>query len=407
MVTGYSTTPIAEARQRLEDMYKGMSKIDNYQKQAKEAEQYRMPAADLYVAARQALLSLAKDFEIFKNFIHENRSNLYFKESEYYATRIDEIDYMIKYYESAIIIPSLTGVSPMGIDNDTSVGASFDGTITSVVDGDTIIVQQVMTEDGSIVQPRPIRIAGIETAEGGTDHGKAVTKAASDYWTGKEVTVYYDRHTPNDMYGRVLGTVYWENVNYAIWSLSNCYSTPNLKFGKNHFVDPVEFKQAAARCIESWPTVGIVKVISKPPHAVVYVSDANGEMRPNEDLTPCEIKLSPGMHEIMLTVPGHSSVRDEIEVVANTKVQLPPFVLTKLPVDTGSIDIQTDPIDANAIVSVDDVPVGLCPLVIDVPLSPPSKITIVASGYELEEQVVSPILGKVLRIVATLNKKSY
>lgn len=407
MVTGYSTVTISESRQRLKDLLTGIDGVIKLQKQAKDNEQYKIDASALYVAAKQSLLGLSKDYDIFRRFVDLNKANLFDKELEYFQYMIESIRQQIEYLEDTIIIPSLlVPVSDKPL-SDSEVGASFKGTITLVSDGDTVIVKQVPTVEGGEGLSHTVRLAGIDCPESGTPRGKFVAQATSDFWTDKEVEVFYDRHTPNDLYGRVLGTIYWGDVNFSIWSLEHCFTEPNLKFGKNHFVDPVEIRQAAKRCLSSWPTIGIVKIISTPSHASIFT-----RMVGNEDLdfvqadgiTPCEVELPVGKYDLILTAPGCSSVRDQIDV-RPIKRQLPAYILTKLPVTTGAVRIDVAPIGVRAIVSVDSVPVGLAPLTLDLSLSSPSHVRVVFDGeYEAYDEDVLPEIGNVKRIVVIPHK---
>jgi endonuclease YncB( thermonuclease family) len=399
MATGYSTVIIAEARQRLQDLLRGIDSILKVQKQAKEAEQYNTDASALYTAARQDLLALAKDFDIFKQFIKDNTASLYFKESEYYAYKIENIQMQIDYLENTIIIPSLTAPIPTGSpENDTEVGRSFIGTIVMVADGDTVIVEQAPTTEGGLSPRHSVRLAGIDCPESGTSRGKMVTEATSAFWLGKDVTVFYDRHTPNDLFGRVLGTVYWNDINFSLWSLEHCYTEPNLKFGKNHFVDPVEFKQAAKKCLMSWPATGIVKIASSPTHATVFLGKTEEELEQADGITPCEVELPVGKYFILLTAPGCSSIRDEIEITA-AKRQLPIFTLQKISSEMGGVVVSVAPIGVRAIVSIDDVVVGLAPISTELPVDVDAKITVDMDGYQSEEEVVTPKIGEIQRIV--------
>jgi hypothetical protein len=400
MTTGYSTSVVAEARQRLQDLLRGIDGVLKIQKQAKESEQYRTDPSALYVAARQDLLALAKDFDIFKTFIKDNRSSLYDKEPEYYAYKIDNIQMQLDYLEDTIIVPSLTGPVLIGSENDTDVGRSFAGTVVAVPDGDTLIVEQSPTFDGGVSLKHQVRIAGIDTPEGGTDRGEMVAAETSPHWLGKDVIVYYDRHSPNDLYGRVLGTVYdLDGVNFALWSLERCFTEPNLKFGKNHFVDPVEFKQAAKKCLISWPQIGVVKIISSPTHAVVRIGKIDDSISLYDGVTPCEIELPVGKYFISISAPGCSSIRDEIEITS-TKRQLPAYILQKLPVSLGTVSIEVAPIGVRSIISIDGSVVGLAPLSVDLPVGVSSTIGVVIDGgYLPEEEVVVPEIGKIKRVV--------
>jgi endonuclease YncB( thermonuclease family) len=394
MTTGYQVAIVAEARQRLQDLLKGIDGIRKLQDDARNAQQYKQDPSGLYVAARQNLLALATDFDIFKVFITDNKSKLYNNESKYYEYIKDSIQRQIDFLEDTIVTPTINAPLPTGSENETDVGRSFVGVIKQVTDGDTFIISQIVNpdDDGGLIHDRIVRIAGIDTPEGGTERGKFITNATSDFWLGKTVTVYYDRHTPNDLYGRVLGTVYFNDTNFAIWSISHCYSTPNLKFEKNHFVDPVELKQAAKDCIMSYPSIGILKIFTKPPHADIYIGKSGDEPKKHGDVTPCEIELPAGQYVIILSSPGYSSLREEIEIVANKKDQMARSLI-KSPVDSGIVRVFTNPIDSGAIVSVDDKITGLSPLTLELPVDVPVKISVSAERFKTQEDSVVPVIG--------------
>lgn len=400
MVTGYGTSVIAEARQRLQDLIRGIDGVLKLQKQAKEQEQYNVDPSPLYVAARQDLLALAKDFDIFKLFINENKGSLYGDEPKYYEYKIETIKMQLDNLENTIIIPSLTAPIPSGdVENDTDVGRSFVGIITSVSDGDTMTVRQHPSYDGGLPSDHQVRVAGIDTAEGGTPRGKYAAETTRSFWEGKEVTVYYDRHTPNDLYGRVLGTVYYGDINFATWSLERCLSEPNLKFSKNHFVDPIEIRQSFSKCVVGWPQIGVIKVTSSPTHATVYVGTSDGDLQRSPSLTPCEIELPVGKHILIISSPGYGSVRDEIDVLSE-KMQLPVYSLAKLPVSVGTVVVSVAPVSSRAIISIDGSIQGLSPLTVDLPVDVPVVVSATVDGdYTIDDVTVVPKIGEIKRVV--------
>ena len=455
MTTGYQNSIVAEARQRLRDVLEDISNIIKLQTQAQDSTQYNVDPSTILIAARQDILALSKDFDVFKKFINDNRDKLFDKEYEYYNYKFDTIQRQIDFFVDTIMIPTVASPIPTGVSaNDTAVGAAFTGTIVMVTDGDTVVVEptsgsfsdpgddsgrpsvfsgtaQVVNSAGVESPSSPelsdkqippafddsgsslpggknkklltIRLAGIDCPEGGTSRGKMVTKATSDFWLNKDVMVYYDRHTPNDMYGRVLGTIYWNDINFSIWSLEHCYTSPNLKFAKNHYVDDIEYKQAVGKCLQSWPQIGVINVTSKPSHASVHIGSTDEELKVLRGNTPVDVQMPIGDHVLIISSPGCSTIRDVIEVTSEKK-KLPTYILSKSSSNTGLVDISTDPFDASAIISIDDVPVSLSPVMADLPLTPPSKITVVADGYVTDERSVTPVIGKITKIVVSLKK---
>lgn len=397
MTTGYQNNVVAEARQRLRDVLTGIDNVIKLQTQAKSQEQYNFDPSPLYSAARHSVIAVSQDFEIFKTFVKDNESDLYADEPAYYAYMIDNIEMQISNLENTIIIPSLTSPIAAGsVENDTSVGMSFSGKVVLVPDGDTLTVRQEEKD----VAPRDyaVRVAGIDAAEAGTSCGALVASLTSEFWLGKEVTVYYDRHTPNDLYGRVLGTVYWGDTNFALWSLDHCYSSPNLKFSKNHFVDPDEIKRLFSKCVEGCPIVGSIKITTLPTHATVRYGKVGESLILAPEITPCEIVLSTGRYRIALSAPGCGTVIDDIDV-STGKQQLPVYNLVKIPVITGQISIEVPPV-GNPFVYADGELIGVAPVSIDRPVDVVVKIVVDFNGAGQYSEDVVPVVGEIKRVIA-------
>ena len=191
MATGYSSIVVAEARERLSNLLRGIDGVTKLQRQARENEQYNINASALYVAARHDLLAVQADFDIFKKFIDDNRDKLYDKEAEYYAYKADNIRMQLDYLTDTIVIPSLvTPVIPAGSSDNDDPGVSFPAIITKVSDGDTVTVEQILETSGMAPLSHVVRIAGIDCPESGTTRGKFVKAATEAFWLGKEGTVH-------------------------------------------------------------------------------------------------------------------------------------------------------------------------------------------------------------------------
>ena len=404
MTTGYKTVVVAEARQRLADVVRDIDGVVKIQKQAKEQEQYNIDPSPLYSAARLAVVALAEDFDIFKKYVDENQKDLYATELNYYKYMSNVIEAQIENFQNSIIIPSLTAPIAAGSkENDTDVGMSFTARVITVPDADTLIVRQ-FPDGEAIPRDHTVRVAGIDAPESGTVRGKHVADKTSEFWVNRDVIVFYDRHTPNDLYGRVLGTIYLlgsdgeaTDTNFAIWSLERCYSEPNTKFGKNHFVDKDQLKLAFSRCAVGSPTHGTIKVTSLPTHAVVRVGKIGESLSQNSELTPCEITLPVGEYIIALTAPGCGSLIDEISVSPGL-THLPVYNLPKLASSTGIVSVDVAPV-GKAVVLVDGNPVGVAPLALDLPVDVPVTISASVSGYQFESQSITPKIGEIKKIV--------
>jgi endonuclease YncB( thermonuclease family) len=401
MVTGYSNIQIAESRTRLRDIQSGIDDVWKLQKQARENEQYNTSSADLYSAARMTLMAIRADYDVLVAFVESNKSKLYGGDNGeylYFKRMFDVIRSLLSYLEDTIVIPSLTApIIPSGSADNQSPGASFSGHVVEVSDSDTIVVEQV-TDSGESLR-HVVRIAGIDAPEGGTVRGKLYAAATRAYWMNKLVTVYYDRHTPNDVYGRVLGTVYdgdsESGDNFAIWSLSRGYSAPNLKFGKNHFVDPIEIKQAASKYIPSWPHLGKVKIQSKPTHAIVRVGRNDSELSIIRGNTPIELDLPIGRHTIILTFDESGSIRDTVDVLQE-ETKLPIYVYGGK--GTAPVVITTEPIDSRVIISVGDDVIGLSPVYIGLPVDLSVEIRAAYPDGTVLTETVVPVVGHVTKI---------
>ena len=401
MVTGYSNIQIAESRSRLRDVQSSINDVWKLQKQARENEQYNISSSDLYSAARMTLMATRADFDVLVTFVEANKVKLYGGDNGeylYFRRMFDVIRSLLSYLEDTIVIPSLTApIIPSGSSDNQSPGASFVGEVVAVSDSDTITVEQLLPSGESL--QHVVRIAGIDAPEGGTVRGKLYAAATRSYWLGKSVTVYYDRHTPNDLYGRVLGTVYdvddESGDNFAIWSLQHGYSAPNLKFGKNHFVDPVEIKQSASKMVPSWPHLGKVKIQSKPTHAIVRVGQNDSELLVVRGNTPLELDLPVGEHTIILTFDELGSIRDTIEVLQE-ETKLPIYVYGGK--GTSPVIITTKPIDSRVIISIGDDVIGLSPVYIGLPVDAPATIRAAYPDGTVLTEIVTPVMGDVSKI---------
>ncbi len=406
MATGYSTQIIAEARQRLRDLVGALDDIYNLVNRMRTSADYHQDTVSMQSSGRLLIEALNKDVSIFINFLESSRDSLFDDEYVYYYTMISAISAQLTALETSIASPTIDVSAPIGLENDTEVGASFSAHVVDVADGDTLIVtgrvRDTDTEDKTV----SVRVAGIDAPESGTDRGKYVLSVTKDRWLNRDVTVFYDRHTPNDDYGRVLGTIYDGDVNFAIWSLSNCLSEPNLKFGKNHFVDPVQIKQASKKCLYGWPVIGIVKIISNPTHATLYVGKESDESLSIADgITPCELSLPVGRYKILLTVPGYSSLTDVIEVLPIER-QLPIYVLQKLESQVASLHVEVPPIGGHFSVFINGVFTGIAPITVDLPTSDPVLVTIEDRYGNRTEEYVSLVLGEITNLVLIPEKAS-
>lgn len=82
-------------------------------------------------------------------------------------------------------------------------GPLMSGTVSRVVDGDTIIIGD-----------KSIRLYGVDVAELNTPEGRAASKALNDFLTGKTITFQSDQQ---DSFGRALAEVYADGKSVTDW----------------------------------------------------------------------------------------------------------------------------------------------------------------------------------------------
>ena len=110
-----------------------------------------------------------------------------------------------------------------------ALGHSITGTVTRVIDGDTICVNPRNPR----LQSVKVRLAEIDAPEKNQAFGAESTKALSDMILGKEVVVEYSKR---DRYRRIIGNIYlrkiWINQELvargAAWHYKKYSSNPDL-----------------------------------------------------------------------------------------------------------------------------------------------------------------------------------
>jgi len=347
--------------------------------EAREAEQYNKDSRDFYYSLRDAIMAMSEDCVQLRKYIIANKDKL-----ESFAFYDSEVMFLEKRVEALEILI----VNP-GVTKEEAVAEQIKGICTRVDDGDTFYIGE-----------RLIRMAGTDAPEGGTKRGEVAGKVLSDLILGKEVDVRIDNHTPFDTYGRVLGVPYVEDQNISLEMVSRCMAEVNTKFGKHHFVDGVEFRQAADKCVMGWPLTGEVEIVSDPPKATVWIDGKDVGER-----TPAKVRLSIGIHQVVVFKTGYGAVHDSFTVKEPRKTELPPYKLQKIGVDAGLVEVHVDPMEAQAIVSAGGSVQGIAPVILELSTMEFSDIDVWADGYSGEVISVKPLLGRIVKVSVELKKQ--
>jgi endonuclease YncB( thermonuclease family) len=375
MVTGYVNSIVSEARYRISTIYAGIGEYDKILNSIQDATNYHMSTIDIYKAAREKIMALEVDIDNLKDFVNKNKDTLTtYDNIEYYNLEIETLKDYLSSRSDLLVTP--------GITTKEAAQESFSGIVTDVEDGDTFLIGE-----------RVIRMAGIDAAEGGTDQGKWAKRKLSDKILGKEVTVLIDKHTPTEIYGRILGTVILGDENISLWMVSNGYAEVLTKFGKNKYVDPTQLRLAHEKVTFGWPRFGEYKFVTSPTHAMILIDGKYAGK-----ITPCELKIPVDFHDITFVAADCSSITERIDVEGKPFVY-PPITLPKLPANVGVVIVDTDPFDKDAVAYQGDSIYGKLPLVVNIPTDSPVSITVkLSSGKEIQK-ILTSYVGVVTRTV--------
>lgn len=400
MVTGYRSSVIAEARQRIEFINRSLVDFNGLLLQAQNAEQYNKDSSDLYLAARDLLMNTSDDLAIYNKFIYgkppfNTEDTAQLEDLNFYVGESKKIDKIINAYEALLVQP--------GKSTESTADLSFDGVVTFIDDADTFWVGAGPDFDRD--NDRRVRFAGIDAPELGTPEGmwsKLVIESICP--VGTQVHIGVDHSTPYDLYGRWLGVPFmkWDpetntGIDLCIELLVRCAVKSNTKFGKHHFVSADTNKNLAEACVWGWPLKGEYHISSKPAGAAVLVDG-----RDSGKNTPCDLMLDVGTHRLTLYAPGVSAVHDIIDV-QNKKVKLPSYVLPKLPASTGLVHLVINPPIAKTVVSISGKIYGSAPLFVDLSVGTPTYATITAEGYENGSVLLNSVLGEIVKTTVELS----
>jgi endonuclease YncB( thermonuclease family) len=318
------------------------------------------------------------ELDAFKTFLDDNN----FPKSSSYYLYYDAYDLYYQGYADIAKPPAL-------VQEEFEKGKLI-GVCDRVDDGDTLFLLG-----------KEVRLAGIDTQEKGTFRGAGqATQRLRELVVGKTITVYFDPHTPLEMYRRVLGAVYigdgdredlfarqdWKQifVNYIL--VNECIAQPNDK-GRNQYIDPDMIKGAWQKCkLADYPDQARLQVKSKPTHARIFVNgkDVN-------KITPDHIDVTPGVIHLTVAADGYSALHEDILVSygENTIFRQ----LLQLPVAIGTLSVFTDPDDCEVILN--DMPQGVAPIIgMAVVTNAPAIVTVTKDGYKPKTVSILPIAGR-------------
>lgn len=327
--------------------------------------------------------AILADLNQFKAFLDNNSFPLSSSYYQYYNA-------YLRYYQAYADVATPPSLTQEDLDRGKVVGIC-----DRIDDGDTLFIGN-----------HEVRLAGIDTKEKGTYRGGVTaTERLRELVVGKTITVYFDPHTPLEMYRRVLGAVYlgdgtneelylrpdWQElfVNYIM--VNECLAEPNDK-GRNQYIDPEMIKGAYQKCkIADFPDQVRLTIKTKPTHARLFVDGVDVKK-----VTPAFIDVKPGKHHIIIAADGCSAWHEDIDVGFGDNTIF--RTLIQVPVASGLISIFTAPSDCEVIVN--DMPQGVAPIVgMQQIASQPVTITVTKEGYQSKTVSVVPIAGRNMDVI--------
>lgn len=102
---------------------------------------------------------------------------------------------------------------------------AFDGKVIKVIDGDTITI---LTQNKEQIR---VRLYGIDAPEKKQAYGDVSKKALSNMIAGKQVEI---KEHGRDIYKRVLGAIFLNNVDINAKMVSNGYAWAFIKYSKKY-----------------------------------------------------------------------------------------------------------------------------------------------------------------------------
>jgi len=182
------------------------------------------------------------------------------------------------------------------------------GTVTGVIDGDTIDVRtmQMLTYR--------IRLIGIDAPENKTIEGKASTEYLTNLIAGKTVKVMVDPSNKVDQYKRVLGVVIMGTQDINLEMLKSGHAQYYV-IGSSKYYSDAEYQAAVKH-------MGKIKITSKPSYCKIYV-----DSKDTGTLTTQTLDLIEGTYVIGVAKEGYRA-QSKVATVEKDKTIEEHFELT-------------------------------------------------------------------------------
>lgn len=124
--------------------------------------------------------------------------------------------------------------------------------------------------------------------------------------------------------------------------------------------------------------LGEVRVVGSPIGAELRVDD---DQAPIEGAVPATVRLAPGPHVLVVSAPGHETVRQLVQIEARGSIQ----AQVDLPLVTGTLVV--DAAERDALVEIDGQAAGFTPAVIPTPVGR-HRVRVTLAGYRPYEEDV-------------------
>jgi endonuclease YncB( thermonuclease family) len=389
MVTGYADSVVAEGHQRLRDIEQDIKEVTAILAMAQSDEQYNKPTMDYYLAAKDRIVAIRAYLKAFSDYYDTNKKVLV--EEGYFTNIIQSITLQLDTMDTNIIVPSITTdqVKSAMLKSTDPTGFERVVTVTKIDDGDTFLY---VDDTGKEVT---VRLAGCDAPEGGTDRGKISAKFLSDLILGKDVTLQIDKYQSVDTFGRVLAVVKFGDLNVNVHLVSSCMAAPLTKFGRHHYLDMDQLKNAAEFCVMGWPQEAMLHVFTKPERCMVWIDGKDT----NQLTGRGELRVPVGRHRLTFAKIGFGALNVEVNLEF-PKIYDFTYELQKIGSTDGLVRISSvaNDVGVSSIVMIDDVPQGLSPLITTLPVDKVTKVGCVTSTRGPVYKDVTAKLGEIVEV---------
>jgi len=309
-------------------------------------------------------------------------------DEEYFMNITSSIGMQLDAMEANLVSPAVTSsdVKTAMEDSVSASGFEREVVVTKVDDGDTFMF---MDDKGEEVT---VRMAGCDCPEGGTERGKVAKQFLTDLILGKTVQLKIDKFTPTEVYGRMLAVVYLGDLNLNVHVIRSCMAAPLTKFGRHHYLDMDQLKDAADKCVMGWPMEAILHVFTKPERCMVFVDGRDSGMLSGRG----DLRVPVGSHRLTFAKIGFGALN--VDVVLEPKIYDFTYELQKLGSTDGIVRIRSlsGGKEVSAIVMVNDGVVGLSPVITTLPVDVSTKIGIVSSSRDPVYKDVTAKIGEIV-----------